>query len=107
MRAPEVRYVRREGVSVAYQVFGSGSIDLLCIPGWVSNIEAQWRFPPTADFYSRLAEFARVIQVDRRGTGLSDRFSLEDIPPLEVTVDDFVSALDDAGSEHAAVFGFK
>jgi len=107
MGAPEVRYVRREGVSVAYQTFGSRRIDLLCIPGWVSNIESQWRFPPTADFYSRLGAFARVIQVDRRGTGLSDRFSLDAIPPLEVTVDDFVAALDDAGSEQAAVFGFK
>lgn len=102
-----MRYARREGISVAYQVFGSGSVDLLCIPGWVSHLEAQWRYPPTAHFYTRLGEFARVIQVDRRGTGLSDRLPPEDLPPLEVVVDDLVEVLDSAGCDRAAVFGFK
>ncbi len=74
-----------KGSRVAYQVFGSGSLDMLCIPGWVSNVEAQWQFPPTANFYSRLGEFARVIQVDRRGTGLSDRLSPKDLPPCHLT----------------------
>ena len=107
MQSPEVRYVRREGISIAYQVFGSGSLDLLCVPGWVSHLESQWRYPPTAHFYSRLGEFARVIEVDRRGTGLSDRLPPEDLPPLEVIVDDLVAVLDDAGCDRAAVFGFK
>jgi pimeloyl-ACP methyl ester carboxylesterase len=107
MQPPEVRYVRREGISVAYQMFGSGTLDLLCIPGWVSHLESQWRYPPTAHFYSRLGEFARVIEVDRRGTGLSDRLPPEDLPPLEVVIEDLVAVLDDAGCERAAVFGFK
>ena len=107
VRSPEVRYVRREGISVAYQMFGTGNLDLLCIPGWVSHLESQWRYPPTAHFYSRLGEFARVIEVDRRGTGLSDRLPPEDLPPLEVVIEDLVAVLDDAGCERPAVFGFK
>ncbi len=71
---PDIRYVRREGVSVAYQVFGDGP-ELLFIPGFVSNLEYQWQFELTARFFERLGSFSRVIEVDRRGTGLSDRLS--------------------------------
>ena len=102
---PDIRFIRRDGVSVAYEVFGEGP-DVLCIPGFASNLEFQWSFPPTARFFERLGGFARVIEVDRRGTGMSDRLSPEDLPPLEVLVEDLVAVLDAAGSERAAVFGF-
>ncbi|HYM52387.1 MAG TPA: adenylate/guanylate cyclase domain-containing protein [Candidatus Dormibacteraeota bacterium] len=103
---PDIRYVRRDGVSIAYQMFGSGDVDLLCIPGFVSNLEYQWTFQPTAHFYQRLGSFARVTEVDRRGTGLSDRLSPDDLPPLEVLVEDLVAVMDDAGLGRATVFGF-
>ena len=102
---PDIRFIRHDGVSIAYEVFGQGP-DVLCIPGFVSNLEFQWSFPPTARFFERLGRFARVIEVDRRGTGMSDRLSPEDLPPLEVLVEDLVFVLDAAGSERAAVFGF-
>jgi pimeloyl-ACP methyl ester carboxylesterase len=102
---PDIRYVRREGVSVAYQVFGDGP-DLLFIPGFVSNLEYQWQFELTARFFDRLGSFSRVIEVDRRGTGLSDRLSPEQLPPLEVLVEDLLAVMDAAGSERAAVAGF-
>ncbi len=102
---PDIRYVRRDGISVAYQVFGEGP-DLLFIPGFVSNLEYQWQFELTARFFDRLGSFSRVIEVDRRGTGLSDRLSPEDLPPLEVLVEDLLAVMDAAGSERAAVGGF-
>jgi pimeloyl-ACP methyl ester carboxylesterase len=102
---PDIRYVRREGVSVAYQVFGEGP-DLLFIPGFVSNLEYQWQFELTARFFDRLGSFSRVIEVDRRGTGLSDRLSPEHLPPLEVLVEDLLAVMDAVGSERAAVAGF-
>jgi pimeloyl-ACP methyl ester carboxylesterase len=102
---PDIRYVRRDGISIAYQVFGEGP-DLLFIPGFVSNLEYQWRFEPTARFFDRLRSFCRVIEVDRRGTGLSDRLSPEDLPPLEVLVEDLLAVMDAAGSDQAAVGGF-
>ena len=104
-QVPDIRFVRRDGASIAYEVFGKGP-DVLCIPGFVSNLEFQWNFPPTARFFERLGGFARVIEVDRRGTGMSDRFSPDDLPPLEVLVEDLVAVLDAAESERAAVFGF-
>jgi pimeloyl-ACP methyl ester carboxylesterase len=102
---PDIRYVRRDGVSVAYEVFGEGP-DLLFIPGFVSNLEYQWHFELTARFFDRLSSFSRVIEVDRRGTGLSDRLSPEHLPPLEVLVEDLLAVMDAAGSERAAVAGW-
>jgi class 3 adenylate cyclase len=102
---PEIRYVRPGGVSIAYQVFGDGP-DLLFVPGFVSNLEYQWEFRLTSRFFERLASFARVIELDRRGTGLSDRMSPNDLPPLEVLVQDLLAVLDAAGSKRAAVTGF-
>ena len=39
---PEIHYARSGDVNVAYQVFGQGPLDLVIIPGWVSNIEIFW-----------------------------------------------------------------
>jgi pimeloyl-ACP methyl ester carboxylesterase len=60
-------------VHVAYQVFGEGSVDLVYVPGFISNIEHYWDEPTLARWLQRLARFARVISFDKRGTGLSDR----------------------------------
>ena len=70
------------------------------------QLEYQWTLRPAAAFYRRLGSFARVTEVDRRGTGLSDRLSPDDLPPLEVLVEDLVAVMDDSGLQHAAVFGF-
>jgi pimeloyl-ACP methyl ester carboxylesterase len=45
--------------------------------------------------------------MDRRGAGLSDRFSPEDLPPLETLVDDIAAVLEDAASERAVLFGYS
>ena len=39
---PETRYARSGEVSIAYQVFGNGPLDLVLVPGWISNIEVFW-----------------------------------------------------------------
>src|SRR5204863_2783795 len=58
-------------------------------------------------FLRRLASFSRLIVMDRRGTGLSDRLSPEHLPPLEVLMDDLGVVLEAAGSKHANLFGFS
>jgi pimeloyl-ACP methyl ester carboxylesterase len=102
---PQVRYAKSGGVSIAYQAFGQGPLDLVLIPGWVSNIEIFWEEPAFARFLKRLASFARVILLDKRGTGLSDRVS--DMPDLETRMDDVRAVLDAVGSERAALFGCR
>ncbi|MEK6272059.1 MAG: adenylate/guanylate cyclase domain-containing protein [Actinomycetota bacterium] len=106
MQAPETRYVRRpDGVSIAYQVFGEGSIDLVCAPGLVTHLDLQWTEPGYTRFLRRLGSFARVICFDKPGTGLSDPVAYP--PTLEERGDDLVRVLDAVGSERPALFGFS
>lgn len=72
-RVPPVRYARSAGVNIAYQVVGSGPIDLVMTLGWVSHLEILWELPAQRRFLERLAGFSRLILFDKRGTGLSDR----------------------------------
>jgi class 3 adenylate cyclase/alpha-beta hydrolase superfamily lysophospholipase len=102
--APEVRYARNGAASLAYQVVGNGPIDLLYIPGWVSHLDLHWEEPSVARFLRRLATGFRMVTFDRRGTGLSDRVTDHDLPPLESRMDDTRAVLDAAGSEQAVVF---
>ena len=67
---PETRYVKSGDVHIAYQVFGEGPIDIVFVPGFVSNVEAIWSSTDRAEFFRRLASFSRVIVFDKRGTGL-------------------------------------
>ena len=105
MAAPETRYARSGDVNIAYQVVGEGPFDLIWVPGWISNVEESWEVPEYAHFLHRLASFSRLILFDKRGTGLSDRVSVENLPGLEQRMDDVRAVLEAAGSERAAVLG--
>src|SRR5207253_1804602 len=49
--------------------------------------------------------FARLITFDKRGTGLSDRVEVSQMPGLETRMDDVRAVMDAAGSERAALVG--
>jgi class 3 adenylate cyclase/pimeloyl-ACP methyl ester carboxylesterase len=99
---PETHFAENDGVSIAYQVFGEGPGDLLYIPGWISNLDLFWEEPRVARFFLALARFSRVIVIDRRGTGLSDRVAP---PTLEVQMGDVTAVMDAANSRRAALLG--
>jgi pimeloyl-ACP methyl ester carboxylesterase len=103
---PETRYARSGDVFIAYQTFGDGPVDLVTINGFTSHLEHMWEEPRLAALYRRLAGFSRLILVDKRGTGLSDRVPHAELPSLEQRVDDLRAVLDAAGSERAAMLGF-
>lgn len=103
MNVPSTRYARNDGVTLAYQVVGEGPIDLLYVPGFPSHVEWSWEHPPFARFLASLSSFARLILLDRRGSGLSDP-SLGGAP-FEEQVGDLAAVLDAAGSERAVVLG--
>jgi class 3 adenylate cyclase len=105
MDVPVIRYAKSGEVNIAYQVTGNGRLDLICVPGWVSNIEYAWEEASYARFLRRLASFSRLILFDKRGTGLSDRVPATELPTLEQRMDDLRAVLDAAGSERAALFG--
>jgi pimeloyl-ACP methyl ester carboxylesterase len=100
---PRTRYAKSGRVSIAYQQFGSGSLDLVHVPGWVTHIEYNWEEPAYVRFLERLGSFVRVIMFDKRGTGLSDRDC--GLPSLEERMDDVRAVMDAAGVERAAIFG--
>jgi class 3 adenylate cyclase len=102
---PTTRYARSADINIAYQVVGDGPFDLVLVPGWVSHVEAMWEEPTHEAFLRRLASFSRLILFDKRGTGLSDRVSLDRLPTLEDRMDDVRAVMDAAGSERAALFG--
>jgi class 3 adenylate cyclase len=103
--APKTRYARSGDVNIAYQIAGDGPIDLVYVPGWVSNIETAWEDPHVSRFLERLASFSRLILFDKRGTGLSDRVSISELPTLEQRMDDVRAVMDAADSQRAALFG--
>jgi pimeloyl-ACP methyl ester carboxylesterase len=102
---PETRYTKSGGVNIAYQVVGSGPLDLVYVMGWVSNLDYFWEEPSYARFLHRLASFSRLILFDKRGTGLSDRVHDSELPTLEQRMDDVRAVMDAAGSQRAALFG--
>jgi pimeloyl-ACP methyl ester carboxylesterase len=106
VNVPETHYAKTaDGVHIAYQVVGSGSLDLVYLPSWVSHVELFWEEPLFARFLTRLASFSRLILLDRRGTGLSDRVPDDAIPPLEDRIGDLIAGLDAVHSKRAAIFG--
>ena len=105
MALPVTRYAKSGDVHIAYQVFGSGPIDLVFVPGFVSHIEAYWDHPDLARWLLRLASFARVATFDKRGTGLSDRVS--ELPSFDLRMDDARAVMDAAGMERAALLGIS
>lgn len=102
---PETRYAKSGDVHIAYQVLGDGPLDVVFVPGFVSNVEAVWDFPEHAAFLRRLSSFCRLIMFDKRGTGMSDRTS--QVFTLEQRMEDVHAVMDDAGSERAALFGIS
>jgi pimeloyl-ACP methyl ester carboxylesterase/DNA-binding winged helix-turn-helix (wHTH) protein/class 3 adenylate cyclase len=98
-----VQYARSGGVNIAYQLCGSGPVDLVFVMGWVSHLEYFWKEPSFARFLGRLASFSRLILFDKRGTGLSDPVTR--LPTLEQRMDDVRAVLDAAGSRRAVLLG--
>jgi len=103
--APTTRFVRNGDVLLAYQVVGNGPIDLLLIDTWAHHVDLVWDVPEFARLLRRLSSFSRLIQFDRRGTGLSDPVPVNALPDLETQVDDVIAVLDAADVQRPAVLG--
>ncbi|MEX2101584.1 MAG: adenylate/guanylate cyclase domain-containing protein [Actinomycetota bacterium] len=105
MEIPDTRYAKTsDGVHIAYASTGEGP-DLIFIPGFVSNVELFWEDPDASAFFSRLSRFVRVSVLDKRGTGLSDPVPNDDLPPIEVRMDDVRAVMDAIGADQAFIAG--
>jgi pimeloyl-ACP methyl ester carboxylesterase/DNA-binding winged helix-turn-helix (wHTH) protein len=103
LSVPETHYARSGDVNIAYQVVGSGPRDLVFIMGWVSHLDYFWAEPSFARFLHRLSTFSRLILIDKRGTGLSDRVA--ELPTLEQRMDDVRAVMEQVGSRYATLMG--
>jgi pimeloyl-ACP methyl ester carboxylesterase len=99
----ETRYADSDGISIAYQVHGTGPVDLVLVPGFVSQVELLWEEAGVARFLRRLTAFSRLLVFDKRGQGLSDRPGRP--PTLEESMDDLKAVIDAAGFERPALLG--
>jgi class 3 adenylate cyclase/pimeloyl-ACP methyl ester carboxylesterase len=102
---PDTRYAWvTPNVAIAYQVVGRGPVDLLYLQGYASNVDVNWEWEPIATFLEGLAGMSRLIVMDLRGQGLSERFAPPQVPPLESLMDDVNAVMDAAGSQRTVVF---
>lgn len=102
MDVPDVSYAWSGDVAIAYQALGEGPADLVLLP-FLSNIYTLWDAPRFAEFGRRLATGRRLIVVNPRGVGLSDRprgFTVES------RMDDIRVVMDDVGSERTTLLGW-
>lgn len=91
MDTPEVRYTRRGGRAIAYQVWGSGPLVTLFVTEWPGVSDALWEHPLHLRVWRHLSSFGRVIRVDRSHVGSSDPGPIDD---LDAWADDLVAVLD-------------
>ncbi|MBR0913580.1 alpha/beta fold hydrolase [Bradyrhizobium japonicum] len=100
---PATRYVKGAGVHLAYQTYGSGPLDILVMPGFVSHVERAWEHPASRTFLASLMRLGRLIVFDRRGIGLSDRVG--SAPGIDVTAEDIGTVLRATDSRRVVLFG--
>lgn len=102
---PTTRYAKRDGVNIAYQVLGDGPVDVVLVPGFVSNVDQYWNDPGWRQIFERITAARRLILWDKRGTGQSD--PVHDVPTLDDRVEDLLAVMDAAGSERATLVGIS
>ena len=103
-QAPPPQYVRNpDGLQIAYWTMGDGPRDVVFLGDIYMHLELLWEFSSFAPFLDRIGEGARLIAVQRRGTGLSDRDPHTALAPPQACVHDVDTVLDALASSHAAI----
>ena len=100
----DVGYARSGELLIAYQVAGEGPLDVVVAHGWAMAFAPGWDEPHVARFYEHLASQSRLILFDTRGTGMSDKVSVSELPDLETRMDDLRAVLDAVGSERVVLY---
>jgi len=103
----DVEYARSGELLIAYQVAGEGPLDVVVAHGWAMAFAPGWDEPHVARFYEHLASQSRLILFDTRGTGMSDKVSVRELPDLETRMDDLRAVLDAVGSERVVLYAIE
>jgi pimeloyl-ACP methyl ester carboxylesterase/class 3 adenylate cyclase len=103
----DIRYAKSGGVNIAYRVDGDGPVDVVFNGGWVTHLDVWKEDPAIARFGESLARFTKLVEFDKRGTGLSDRVPDDKLPTMEERMDDIRAVMDAACLERASIIGFS
>jgi class 3 adenylate cyclase len=106
---PETRYAKTpDGLNIGYQIAGEGDRDIVFLPSVAGTIDAIWEEPSYAHVLRRLTEIGRLICVEPRNTGVSDRIPLGALPTPEEWMDDISVVMHAVASPRASliVHGF-
>ena len=101
---PDTQYAPVGDERVAYQVWGSGPVDLIACRPFEAPIDLLWQEPRVVRTLERLGSFARNIWFDARGSGSSSPAMF--MGP-ETWLDDVDAVMAAAGSEQGALLGLQ
>ena len=101
----ETSYAPCGDLSLAYQVFGDGPVELVVVGPFVSHIELAWTLPQFKAFVEQLATFCRVALFDKAGVGLSD--PVPRVRTLEDRAAEIEAVMDAVGFRQAVVSGLS
>ncbi len=102
---PLTRYASTpDGVSIAYQVTGTGTLDFVVSSALSFPIDLLWEDPGFVRFAKRLGHFTRTIWCEYRGMGASGG-SFQDGLAEETADADLTAVLDAVNSERVVLLG--
>jgi class 3 adenylate cyclase len=89
-------------LSLAYQVFGDGPVELALVYGPISHVELCWALPDFKAVLDRLSSFCRVLMFDKAGVGLSD--PVPHVRTLDERAAEIEAVMDAVGFGKAVLF---
>ncbi|KUI23518.1 cyclase [Mycobacterium sp. GA-1285] len=99
----ETSYAPCGDLSLAYQVFGEGPVELVWAGSFASHVELYWTLPEFESLMENLGKFARILLFDKAGVGLSD--PVPRLPTLDDRAAEIEAVMDAAGFGKAALLG--
>jgi pimeloyl-ACP methyl ester carboxylesterase/class 3 adenylate cyclase len=101
----ETSYAACGDLSLAYQIFGDGPIELVVAGPFASHVELFWTQPEFKAFFDQLSTFCRVVLFDKAGVGLSD--PVPRVRNLDDRAAEIEAVMDAAGFSSAAILALS
>jgi pimeloyl-ACP methyl ester carboxylesterase len=99
------KYVKSDGVSIAYRISAEAGPTLLHVPGAISNLALEQTLPNRVRYIEQMSRFCCPVRFDKRGTGLSDRSAAP--PTFAQQVPDIEAVRQALGAERLALLGLS
>lgn len=102
-RLPPIRFADADDGAVAYLELGRGETTVIVLFGLWSHVEVAWEEPSIRGMLQRLAQRWRVVLMDRRGSGLSERLGVQ--PSARSGADDVEAVRQAVGADKVWLIG--